>query len=92
MILFLNKKQHEGFLGTIFVDSTLEGKGYGTTMWRFAESTNPDITTWSTETPAVSYRNHCFYINKLGFQVVAVEGGRNERFEAQFKLRKEIKR
>lgn len=90
IILFVNERYHEGFLGCIFVDSALEGKGYGSAMWRFAEATYPGIKTWHTETPAVSYRNHCFYINKLGFRVVAVEGGRDNRYEAQFKLRKDI--
>lgn len=90
IILFVNHERREGFLGCVFVDSTLEGQGYGSTMWRFAESTYPDIKVWRTETPAVSYRNHCFYINKLGFHVVAVEGARDDRFEAQFKLKKEL--
>lgn len=91
IILFINPKKHEGFLGNIFVDSSIEGKGYGAKMWSFVEHTYPDIRAWYTETPAVSYRNHCFYINKLGFQVYEVEGGRDERFDAQFKLRKLLK-
>lgn len=91
VILFFNHKLHEGMLGCIFVDSMLEGQGYGTSIWRFVEKTYPDIRAWNTETPAVSYRNHCFYINKLGFHVVAVEGGREDRYDAQFKFRKELR-
>lgn len=53
MILFINHEQKEGFLGNIFVDSTMEGRGYGSAMWRFVEKTFPDIRVWNTETPAV---------------------------------------
>lgn len=89
IILFLNPAQAHGHLGCLFVDADCIGQGYGSSAWRFAEKSNPDIRVWTSETPAVSYRNHCFYINKCGFRVVAVEGGR-DRYEAQFVLRKEI--
>jgi len=89
MMLFINEEHKHGFLGNIFIDSELAGKGYGYTAWYFAEHMYPHITVWETETPAVSYRNHCFYINKCGFHVVAVDGG-VDRFEAMFKLKKVI--
>lgn len=92
LILFLSPDGKEGFLGNIFVDSALIGHGYGSAMWRFVEQTYPDVEVWHTETPAVSYRNHCFYINKLGFHVVKVEGGRNEREDAQFCLEKDMRK
>lgn len=87
LIIFVNAKRGEGFLGTLFIDPDRIGNGLGTKAWRFVEQSNPEIRVWNTETPAVSYRNHRFYINKCGFQVVAVEGD-NDRYEAQFKLRK----
>jgi len=87
MILFLDFKHGSGFLGNLFIDSTLINQGYGSTAWRFVEHTYPQISMWETETPAVSYRNHCFYINKCGFSVYAVDGD-HDRYQAQFKLRK----
>lgn len=89
IILFIDEGNKRGYLGNLFIDSGLIGKSYGHTAWRFAEWRYPQITLWETDTPAVSYRNHCFYINKCGFHVVAVEGGR-DRFHGQFKLRKQI--
>ena len=90
IILFINKERSFGHLGCIFIDSEQIDHGYGSVVWRFVEHTYPHIHTWTVETPAVSYRNHCFYINKCGFHVVSVEGGR-DKYEAQFKLRKVIK-
>lgn len=89
VILFICEEKSHGHLGCIFIDSGKIGQGYGAMTWRFVESHYPHIKMWTVETPAVSYRNHCFYINKCGFHVVAVEGGK-DRFEAQFKLRKVI--
>ena len=89
MILFVHEDKAFGYLGCLFIDSDLIGKGYGSIAWRFAERTYPAVKTWCTETPAVSYRNHRFYINKCGFHVVGVEGD-EDRFEAQFKLKKVI--
>lgn len=90
MILFIDETNRRGFLGCLFIDSALIGKGYGSAAWRFAERSYPQIEVWETETPAVSYRNHRFYVNKCGFQVYEVEGG-IDRYEAQFKLRKIMK-
>lgn len=89
MILFLHPSGVEGFLGCLFIDAPLCGQGLGAVAWRFAEATHPEVRVWNTETPAVSYRNHRFYINTCGFRVVSVEGDR-DRYEAQFKLRKEL--
>lgn len=89
IMVFIDEKNNHGFLGNIFIDSSLIGKGYGHTAWLFIEQQYPQITVWETETPAVSYRNHCFYINKCGFQVFAVER-KKDRYEAMFKLRKII--
>ncbi len=91
MILFIHREQSLGFLGCMFVDAGHARQGIGSTAWRFAEHQFPDVTMWETETPAVSYRNHCFYINKCGFSVYAVDGG-EDRYDAQFKLKKIIKK
>ncbi|WP_099205189.1 GNAT family N-acetyltransferase [Scatolibacter rhodanostii] len=89
IMVFIDGDNQRGFLGNLFIDSDLIGHGYGYTAWCFIENTYPQIKIWQTETPAVSYRNHRFYINKCGFHVFAVEGDDN-RFEAMFKLEKII--
>ena len=86
-ILFIREQESAGHLGCIFLAPEQCGKGCGTAVWQKIEQLYPQIKTWTVETPAVSYRNHCFYINKCGFRVIAVEGGR-DRFEAQFQLKK----
>ncbi|MDD2648795.1 MAG: GNAT family N-acetyltransferase [Eubacteriales bacterium] len=91
IILFVSPDGKEGTLGCLFIDDMLEGKGFGSAAWRFAEKSFPDVEIWRTETPAVSYRNHCFYINKCGFSVTRVNGRRDDRFEAQFELVKRMK-
>lgn len=87
VILFVRGSR--GHLGCLFVDDALIGQGYGSRIWRFAEHAYPRVRLWTTETPAVSYRNHRFYVNRCGFHVVGVEGDM-DRFEAQFKLEKRL--
>lgn len=91
IMLFIHEEQGCGHLSCIFIDSPQMGAGYGAMAWRFVEYTYPKIHTWTLNTSAVSYRNHCFYINKLGFHVVAVEGKR-DRYTAMFQLKKELGR
>lgn len=91
LLLFIHEKQASGHLSCIFLDTDQMGCGYGVTAWKFVEYIYPQIRTWTLNTSAVSYRNHCFYINKLGFQVVAVDGER-DRYTAMFQLKKEIRR
>ena len=89
IILFVHEEHGSGYLGNIFIDPAVSGNGYGSIAWRFAEHMYPKVKVWYAETPAVSYRNHYFYINKCGFHIVGVEGGR-DRFSAQFKLCKTL--
>ena len=89
VILFVHPSGREGTLGCVFIDPERIGHGLGTKVWRFVEQSHPQVRVWNTETPAVSYRNHRFYVNKCGFHVVAVEGD-EDRYEAQFRLRKEL--
>ncbi|NLW70898.1 MAG: GNAT family N-acetyltransferase [Eubacteriaceae bacterium] len=89
IILFIYEGIHSGHLGCIFLDPEYCGRGLGTRVWNKVEAAYPSVKKWTTETPAVSYRNHRFYINNCGFHVVEVQGGR-DRFEAQFKLEKVI--
>ena len=91
ILLFVHTKQHSGHLSCIFIDPSQMSAGYGAMAWRFVEHMYPRINTWTLNTSAVSYKNHCFYINKLGFHVVAVDGGK-DRYTAMFQLKKELER
>lgn len=92
ILLWINISSNENFLGTIFIDSGYENKGIGCDVWKFVEEEYPDTVIWRTETPIFSHRNHAFYINKLGFHVVAIENPR-EWFsgDGQFRLEKRMK-
>ena len=72
IILFLSPDKTEGVLGCLFIDSAHHGKGLGRAAWFTAEAMFPTVRVWRTETPAISYRNHCFYINTCGFHVVSI--------------------
>lgn len=89
VIVFIDATKLRGNLGNIFIDPKYMGKGYGSDSWEFIEKKYSFIKEWYTETPAVSFRNHCFYINKLGFSVFSVEG--KDKYEAQFHMVKRIK-
>lgn len=73
LILWINTKTKVNNLGCIFVDTELQNKGIGRTIWEFVEKEYPDTKKWCTETPGFSRRNHNFYVNKLGFSVVKIE-------------------
>ena len=89
ILLFVHVDQASGHLSCIFIDTDQMGHGYGAAAWRFVEHMYSQINTWTLNTSAVSYRNHCFYINKLGFRVVAVNGGRDP-YTALFQLKKDL--
>ena len=73
LILWIRPEEKENYLGTIFIDTGLQNRGIGRTIWEFVEREYPDTKKWSTETPSFSRRNHNFYVNKLGFHVVRIE-------------------
>lgn len=91
VIVSIDKEKNNGHLDCLFIDNTLINHGYGYITWCFIENNYPQIRIWETETPAVSYRNHCFYINKCGFHVVRVEGN-HDRYQARFILQKTMKK
>ena len=92
VLLWINPKTRENFLGTIFIDSSMENKGLGKDVWDFVEREYPDTRVWRTETPIFSHRNHNFYVNKLGFHVVKIENPREwTTGEGQFLLEKRMK-
>lgn len=61
------------FLGNIFIDPDLQDRGLGLTIWEYIEQKFPQTVEWGTETPGFSKRNHNFYVNKCGFQIVKIE-------------------
>lgn len=91
IILFLQPEKQRGTLGCLFIDSCHHGKGYGRAAWFQAEEMFPLIRTWCTETPAISYRNHCFYVNTCGFHVVKISDPQDP-MQAQFCMVKRRKR
>jgi predicted acetyltransferase len=70
-IIFINEDGNN-HLGNIFIDSTIQNKGIGRKIWGMIEDKYPDTKKWHTETPGSSKRNHNFYINKCGFQLVKI--------------------
>lgn len=90
LILWINLKTKINHLGCIFIDTSLQNKGVGRTIWEFAEQEYPDTIKWCTETPGFSRRNHNFYVNKLGFHVVSIKDPLSEE-DRSFILEKEMK-
>ena len=69
--LWINEN-HINYLGNVFIDPDLQGKGIGKTVWDFAEHTYPETVKWQTDTPWYSRRNLYFYVNKCGFKIVEI--------------------
>lgn len=91
IMMFIHEDTKDGHLSLLFIDCDFMGSGYGEMAWRFIEHAYPFIEVWTLNTSAVSYRNHCFYINKLGFHVVQVTR-EMDRSSALFQLEKIIRR
>ena len=90
VILWINRDNHQNFLGNIFVHVGLENRGIGTTIWQFIEQEYPDTLVWRTETPTFSRRNHHFYVNKCGFHIVAIKNPKDWE-EGSYLLEKVMK-
>ncbi len=86
--VFINRNR-QNFLGNMFVDPVYQDQGYGTWIWRFVEERFPETVKWSTETPGFSKRNHNFYINKCGFQVVRIDNPK-DRYEESYIMEKDM--
>lgn len=82
------RASNENYLGTIFLDPLLENKGIGTLVWKKIEEMYPNTTSWSTDTPIFSRRNHNFYINKCGFHCIRIEDPQDIE-KGSFVLRKD---
>lgn len=80
VILFIEDPE-AGVLGTVFLDPDTRGQGLGRKVWDFIERTYPR-SVWRLETPGFSVRNHNYYVNCLGFHVVAI----SEPFDLQERM------
>lgn len=90
IILWINKETNINFLGSIFIDTSVQNKGIGKKIWGFIEQEYPETVKWRTETPGFSRRNHNFYVNKCGFHVVKIENPM-DKYNSSYILEKEIK-
>ena len=61
----------KGDLEIFFVNPSCHSKGIGQSAWREIERTHSNIKVWETVTPCFEKRNIHFYVNKLGFHIVA---------------------
>lgn len=67
------RENGRNYLGTIFIDPPFQGRGIGTKIWKLIESAYPDTKSWMTDTPGFAKRNHHFYVNKLGFEIIRID-------------------
>ena len=89
IILWINNETKINFLGNIFIDVSLQNKGLGKIVWRFIEEEYPNTIKWCTDTPGFSKRNHNFYVNKCGFNIVRIENPM-DKYECSYIMEKEI--
>lgn len=79
------RENNRNTLGCLFIDVDYEGKGVGYGVWKMIEGMFPDTVEWNTETPSYSKRNHHFYMDKCGFELVKIDEA-----EGQYKLKKKM--
>ena len=88
---------NKGDLEIFFVNPSCHSKGIGQAAWKEIERIHSNVKVWETVTPCFEKRNIHFYVNKLGFHIVAYY---NEHFSdpscpedmlEMFGFRKEIK-
>lgn len=63
--------KEKGDLEIFFVDPTCHSKGIGQGAWKEIERIHSNVKVWETVTPCFEKRNIHFYVNKLGFHIVA---------------------
>ena len=85
--VFVNNETYENYLGNIFVDSDIQGKGIGLTIWNFIEKKFSDTKIWKTDTPGFSSRNHYFYVNKCGFKIFHINNPK-DKMESSYCMEK----
>lgn len=63
--------EDKGDLEIFFVDPSCHSKGIGQVAWKKIEEIHDSVKVWETVTPCFEKRNIHFYVNKLGFHIVA---------------------
>ncbi len=61
----------KGDLELFFVNPANQTKGVGQEAWKEIERIHSNVKMWETVTPCFEKRNIHFYVNKLGFHIVA---------------------
>ncbi|MCR4698861.1 MAG: GNAT family N-acetyltransferase [Bacilli bacterium] len=69
--IIINLKGEKGDLETFFVNPDVHSQGIGQQAWKEIERLHPQVKIWETVTPCFEKRNIHFYVNKLGFHIVA---------------------
>jgi GNAT superfamily N-acetyltransferase len=73
-VLFINESANELHIGRLFIDATLQGKGYGKKSMKCIERMYPSIKEFSLDTPIWNVRTNTFY-KKLGYKEEKIESG-----------------
>ena len=87
----------QGDLEIFFVSPTCHSKGIGQAAWKEIERIHSNVKIWETVTPCFEKRNIHFYVNKLGFHIVAYYNEHYQEAEVpedmweMYKFRKVIK-
>lgn len=69
--IVINIDGDKGDLELLFVNPSCHSKGIGQQAWKEIERIHSKIKVWETVTPTFEKRNIHFYVNKLGFHIVA---------------------
>lgn len=84
LILIVDEEARKGTLDILFVDSSAHSQGIGQAAWAKVEALFPQIDVWTTHTPYFETRNIHFYVNRLGFKIVAYYNARFPDAEHRF--------
>ncbi len=94
--IIVNIKGKVGDLEIFFVNPDYHSKGIGQEAWKEIERIHSNVKIWETVTPAFEKRNIHFYVNKLGFHIIAyynehfIDEECDEDMWEMYKFRKEI--
>lgn len=69
--IIVNIEGDKGDLELFFVNPSCHSKGMGQAAWKEIERIHSNVIVWETVTPCFEKRNIHFYVNKLGFHIVA---------------------
>lgn len=69
--IIVNIDDDKGDLEIFFVNPSCHSKGIGQVAWKEIEKIHSKVKVWETVTPCFEKRNIHFYVNKLGFHIVA---------------------